>query len=126
MRTFKKLDKLKTLPVFDIDTRTEEQKKNEAEVNKKNQLIERKKEVDAESKRKYLSYRSTQSIIMGMNDSIGSFFVFPGSEKSSRNNSKSKKAGSTADIKILNGLLSTKTILNVELKIDDVEDLDDE
>ena len=60
-----------------------------------------------------------------MDDSIHSFFVLPGSEKSSRNNSKSKKNDSSIDKKILNGL-STKTLLNVELKIDDVEDSDEE
>ena len=127
MRTFKKLDKqLKSLPIV----KTEEQKRLEEEERIKNDKIAYDKEKEAESKRRYLMHRRTQSIILGMEDKIHSFFQLPGtdSNKTSRNNSKqnSKSRKDEDKDKMKKTGFSTKTLINVELKIDDVEDSDDE
>ena len=67
-------------------------------------------------------HRRTQSILLGMDDSIHSFFRLPGTESKLRENSKSKR-GESKEERQSN---KPKTIINVELKIDDVEDSEEE
>ena len=79
-------------------------------------MLEWKKEKDAESRRNYLAHRRTQSILLGMDDKIGSYFspnrkdsmaISNKSKKNKDKNSKNKKR-------------------ELELKIEDVENSSDE
>ena len=73
MRTFKNLDKLKTTVCL-----TESEKKKIADDKEKKEneqmMIDYKKEKDAQSKKSYKLHRRMQSMILGMEDKIGSHF----------------------------------------------------
>ena len=102
--------------------KSDEEKLREAEEKRKNDLIARQKAEDKESRRRYLVHRRTQSIILGMDDKIHSFFRLPGTESKLRESSKSKRGESKEERQSS----KPKTLINVELKIDDVEDSEEE
>ena len=85
MRTFKKLDRLKTEPIKEVV------KKKTDEEESKEVMLNWKKEKEAESRRNYLAHRRTQSILLGMEDKIGSYFSHNRRNENSVASNKSKK-----------------------------------